>query len=95
MDVFCMYHTETKENPLGTDCTAHLYERRVYKCPFTTDNLTYEPPFPNSKSGPQLMIRSFKQSKSADGVCRDFKALEGLEESLTEIAKENMKKLRK
>lgn len=31
---FCRSQWETKENPDGTDCTAHLAEGRIFQCPF-------------------------------------------------------------
>ena len=32
--VFCVHHIATKENPTGTDCTAHMVEGRVFACPY-------------------------------------------------------------
>ncbi len=32
--VFCRWMTKTKENPQGTDCTAHLCEGRIFECPY-------------------------------------------------------------
>jgi hypothetical protein len=32
--IFCYWHIATKENLAGTDCSAHLAEGRVFKCPY-------------------------------------------------------------
>lgn len=32
--IFCKWHIATKENPSGTDCSAHLHDGRVFKCPY-------------------------------------------------------------
>jgi len=44
--VFCVWHIATKENPLGTDCSAHLHDGRVFKCPYPSpaDRLKAESP---------------------------------------------------
>lgn len=33
---FCKWHVATKENPAGTDCSAHMHDGRVFKCQFKT-----------------------------------------------------------
>jgi len=34
---FCYWHIKTKENPEGTDCSAHLHEARVFECPYNKE----------------------------------------------------------
>lgn len=31
---FCKWHITTKENPAGTDCSAHLDDGRCFACPY-------------------------------------------------------------
>jgi hypothetical protein len=88
MIVFCENHVKTIENPLGTDCAAYMAEGRAFECPYAVNNLRYEPDFYNEAS---LSIRIDKPAgMAADGVCRDFKPLKGMEHTLIEIAKKNM-----
>ena len=30
----CAWHIKTRENPAGTDCSAHLFEARIFACPY-------------------------------------------------------------
>lgn len=33
---FCIWHIATKENPAGTDCSAHIHEARVGECVYAS-----------------------------------------------------------
>jgi hypothetical protein len=91
MDIFCENHIKTIENPLGTDCAAYMAEGRCFKCPYTVNNLKYEPDFHHESI---LSIRFDKPpGMAADGVCRNFEPLKGIENDLIEIAKKNMEKI--
>lgn len=67
---FCYWHIKTKDNPDGTDCSAHLAEGRCYKCRYTIKNLQH-----NSKG--ELYISS-RENSELKGACQDFKPSRGL-----------------
>jgi hypothetical protein len=31
---FCIWHIRTAENPQDTDCSAHLHDGKIFKCPY-------------------------------------------------------------
>jgi hypothetical protein len=43
---FCYWHIYTKENPRGTDCSAHMIEARVFECPYKTAEESQREPYP-------------------------------------------------
>jgi hypothetical protein len=71
-NVFCQYHLKTKENPHGTDCSAHLAEGQCFECPYELKNAFLE--------NNQVYI---SYSGKRDGtVCTDVRLAPGLEEKL-------------
>lgn len=43
---FCEWHIKTQENPEGTDCSAHLADGRIFKCPYNSPEDIQETEFP-------------------------------------------------
>lgn len=43
---FCYWHIKTKENQLGTDCSAHLDEGRCDRCPYKSVEDSQKREFP-------------------------------------------------
>ena len=86
MKQFCYWHIATKENPEGTDCTAHLAEARVFTCIYTIKDIRLEP----SYDGKRVYLSISR--------CPDFKLSEDLEKrfkGLNEQAKlEALQKLK-
>ncbi|MBI5148777.1 hypothetical protein HZA33_03795 [Candidatus Pacearchaeota archaeon] len=60
---FCYWHVKTKENPEGTDCTAHLADARVFECPYNANEIKL------SEDG-RLYISHTKDRYN--GACADF-----------------------
>jgi hypothetical protein len=51
-DIFCKWHMATKENPAGTDCSAHMIENRVFPCPYPNPEAQLKAAFPCSDYEP-------------------------------------------
>lgn len=68
---FCYWHIKTRENPEGTDCSAHLHEGRCFECPYIFDDIQYD-----TASG--RIYLSMIQNGSVGNLCEDFKLAENI-----------------
>jgi hypothetical protein len=75
---FCDWHIKTKENPDGTDCSAHLHESRCYKCSYTPNDIKY-------KAASDGFYISHTSSDLI-GACQDFKLTGELESRLNKVS---------
>jgi len=74
---FCDWHIKTKENPDGTDCSAHLHESRRYKCSYTPNDIKYKA----SSDGFYIS----HTSSDLIGACQDFDLTEELKNKLKNV----------
>ena len=55
---FCKWHiATTEENPSGTDCSAHLHDGRVFKCPYPSPADRLKAEFPCSDYEPSEEVK--------------------------------------